>query len=116
MKTFELRLLGDTLYIVGRYDILPSAHIFDNLRVDIDEIIIGSRTDDIYFKGIASSDILYAFQPCNIDKICMIQDYYNKRVSQFSFAEEPFTDLIYNSFVQINKWKYDVDFNIQTEI
>ena len=106
MKTFEIWLLGDTLYIVGRYD------IFDNL----DEIIIGSRTDDIYFKGIASSDILYAFQPCNIDKICMIQDYYNKRVSQFSFAEEPFTDLIYNSFVQINKWKYDVDFNIQTEI
>ena len=40
----------------------------------------------------------------------------NRRVSQFSFAEEPFTDLIYNSFVQINKWKYDVDFNIQTEI
>ena len=100
------------LIIVGRYDILMKKRdCFKKLDILDNEIFIGARPDEKYYKSIAATDLLFAFHPKYI-KLFNVNPY--SKPCNFKFGEEPFTKFLFNNFKNvIVKWKYQDDFIIR---
>lgn len=99
------------MIVVGRYDVLLRNIKWKNVSVKENEITIGGRNSEFFYKNVGASDVLFAFHPSRIDRFDTPPSDYSTR--KFRNAEEPFTDFCYKSFVKVHHmWHYDRDFII----
>lgn len=99
------------MIIISRYDILIKTIKFKDITIDVNEIKIGGRSSNMFFRNIAASDLLCIIHPSNKDLFNILPKDIIER--KFNSGEECYTDFYFSNFNKVNHiWNLYNDFEI----